>query len=150
MCQKLSLVVAAALLLALPTRLVAGGPPWLAVPIDGLKSENTKTITDLLTAKLKVKLYPPEVFRGVAILENERQPYATLFIKEDIALRDIESALKGSGVSVPRDRMHLFGHVILEIDPKTASPNELLSALEKIDHVSVAKSENTDGRLLVT
>ena len=65
----------AALFLALPTRLLAGGPPWLAVPIDGLTPDNTKATNELLTAKLKDKLYPPEVFRGVAILEHAKQPY---------------------------------------------------------------------------
>jgi hypothetical protein len=150
MCRKLSLVAVATLFLALPTRLLAGGPPWLAVPMDGLNSDNTKATNELLTAKLKDKLYSPDVFRGVAILEHAKQPYATIFIKEDVGLRDIEAALKGSGVSVPRDRLHLFGHAILEIDPQSASPKELLADLAKLDYVTVADSENKDGRLLVS
>lgn len=150
MCRKLSLVAMAALFLAFPTQLHAGGPPWLCLPIDGLTADNSKATNDQLTARLKDKLYPPDVFRGVAMLENAKQHYATLFIKQEVGLRDIDAALKGSGVSIPRDRLHLFGHVTLDIDPQAASPKELLADLEKIDHVSIAKSENKDGSLLVT
>jgi hypothetical protein len=150
MCRKLSLLAAAALFLALPSRLHAGGPPWLCLPIDGLTADNSKATNDLLTAKLKDKLYSPDVFRGVAILQHAKQPYATIFIKEDIGLRDIEAALKGSGVSVPRDRLHLFGHTILEIDSRSDSPKDLLADLAKLDYVTVAESENKDGRLLVS
>jgi hypothetical protein len=150
MSRKLSCLAVATLFLLLPTRLLAGGPPWLTVPIDGLNADNTKAVTEQLSAKLKDKLYPPDVFRGVAILQNRDQSYATLYMKEDVRLHDIETALKGTGVSVPRNRLHLFGHAILEIDSGDRSAKQLLAALEALDHVSVAKSETKDGLLLVT
>jgi hypothetical protein len=146
---KLCLAVAAVLLLV-PTRLLAGGPPWLTVPIDGLKTQNTDAVTKQLTAKLGDKLYPPDVFRGVSILQNRDQSYATLYMKEDVSLRDIETALKGSEVTVPRNRLHLFGHAILEIDAGDTPAKQLLADLEALDHVSVEKSQTKDGLLRVT
>src|SRR5262249_47300773 len=150
MCRRLASYAVVVLVLLIPSRVLAGGPPWLCLPIDGTADENLKATNDLLTAKLQSKLFPPDVFRGLAILQQGVQSYATLFIKEDVSLGEVESALKGSGISVPRDRLQLFGYVTLEIDPRAANTKELLADLDALDHVSIATSENKDGLLLVT
>jgi hypothetical protein len=150
MLRRTSWFAVAAMLLILPTRLLAGGPPWLCLPIDGATDENLKSTNDLLAANLASKVYPADQFAGVAVMQQGAQSYATVFMKEDVSLSEVESALKGTGISVPHDRMHLFGYATLEIDPRKAVPDEVLAALKGLKHVSVAKSETKDGLLVVT
>jgi hypothetical protein len=69
---------------------------------------------------------------------------------KDIGLSEVESALKGSKFSVPRDRLRLFGHVVLEIDAGAASTERLMAEVEGLDYASVEKSEEKNGVLVVT
>jgi hypothetical protein len=71
-------------------------------------------------------------------------------MKADVGLTDIDAALKGSAFSVPRDKLRLFGHVVLRIDGGDASLAQLAAALEAIDTVSVAESRENKDHLLVT
>jgi hypothetical protein len=139
-------VVAAACLL--PTRLIAGGPPWLCLPIDGVTSNNVKACADLLTTKLESKISFHD--REIQIQQHSNQWYLTFYMGEHVELGDVEAALQGSGFSVPRDRLRLFGHVILKIDARTTSPKELLADLDAMNYVSVAGSDDKEDRLLVT
>jgi hypothetical protein len=65
----------------------------------------------------------------------------------DISLGDVEAALKGTKFSVPREKLRLFGHVVLEVDAPKAASEKLVSDLDAIKHVSIEKS-NTKGGLL--
>jgi hypothetical protein len=152
MSPRLPLVAIVAVSLFFPAKVFAGGPPWLVLPIDGVTAENSKACAELLTSKLQDKLWPDAGARerGVRIQEHGRQSYITFYMGEDVGLREIEQALEGSAFKVPRDSLRLFAHVVLEIDARKASPKELLSAIEKMDHVSVAESKNEGEHLLVT
>jgi len=151
MSRKVACFAIVALFLFAPARLMAGGPPWLCLPIAGVTPDNAKQCSDLLTEKLKSK-FSPHLARdkGVELREHAGQWYLTFYMGEDVALRDVDAALKGSRFSVPRDRLRLFGHVILEIDTGKSAAKELLSGLEALSHVSVDKSEHKDKALLVT
>jgi hypothetical protein len=139
----------ALLFLILPARLLAGGPPWLCLPLDGVTAENAGTCGDLLTSKLEDRLWPYEGYeRGVRVQEYKGQWYAAFYLGKHVGLHDVESALRGSDFSVSRDKLRLFGHAILEVE-KSAKPAELLADLEAMSYVSVAESETPEGRLLV-
>jgi hypothetical protein len=138
------------LLFLLPTRVQAGGPPWLSMPLEGVTAENAAACGELLTSKLESKLWPyAGRYRGVLVQEYKGQWYASFFMGENVSLNDVESALKGSDFSVPRQKLRLFGHAILEIE-SAAKPEEVLADLKAVDHVSVAESETAEGRLRVT
>jgi hypothetical protein len=138
------------LFLILPAQLIAGGPPWLCLPLEGVAAENAGACGELLTSKLGDKVWHyPGSERGVRVLEYEGQWYAAFYIGEHVGLHDVESGLMGSEFSVPRNKLRLFGHAILAIE-KAAKPEELLADLEALSHVSVAESETPEGRLLVT
>ena len=141
-------VIAAILL---PAPLFAGGPAWLCLPIDGITADNERSCAALLTTKLDDKLSPyrPKE-REVKLKQHKGQWYLMFFMGKDVALSEVEAALKGSGFSVPRDRLHLFGHVILDIDARGTPHKELVADLEKLSYVSVEKSEAKKDRLLVT
>jgi hypothetical protein len=150
MLRSISFLTVAAVLLLFPTRLLAGGPPWLCLPIDGVTAGNAKACADFLTAELKDKSAGPGWDRGVQIHQHANQWYLTFYMGKDVALSDVEAALKGSSYSIPRDRLRLFGHVILEIDAGKAAPKELLAALDKLDYVSIEKTDDKDNLFLVT
>jgi hypothetical protein len=151
MFQKLSLAAALALSLLAPSRIFAGGPPWLCLPIDGITQDNASACTALIEAKLKDKLWMnPEVRSGAAIHYDGSQAYLTFYMKEDVSLGDIEESLKGSEFSIPRDKIRLFGHVILEVDTEKTPVKEVAAALDAMDHVSIAESDENNGKLLVT
>lgn len=151
MLRTTSFFAVAAVLLLLPAQLLAGGPPWLCLPIDGVTSENVKACTDLLTSKLKTKLSPHvRQNRGFDLRQHSNQWYLTFYMGEDVGLGEVEAAVKGSPFSVPRDKLRLFGHVILQIDARKATPKQLLADLEALDYVSVAESKDKEDLLLVT
>lgn len=151
MLRSFSFSAIAGLLLLFPAPGLAGGPPWLCLPIDGVTPANAQTCADLLTARLEDKLWPhPGRAPGVRLQQHASQWYLTFFMGEDVGLSDVEAALRGSGFAIPRDKLRFFGHVILEIDPAKAPVKELLADLEAIDQVSVAETESKDGLLRVT
>jgi hypothetical protein len=151
MFRTISLFAITALFLLTPARLIAGGPPWLCLPIEGVTFDNAEECGELLTSKLARKLSPyAREYRGVELRKHLDQWYLAFYIGEDVKLREVEAALAGSRFSVPRDKLHLFGHVILEIDARKSTAKDLSANLDALDFVSVAKSEIKDGLLLVT
>jgi hypothetical protein len=152
MCRKLLMVAALAAAALLPGRLIAGGPPWLCLPIDGVTAGNAAACTELINAKLGTKLWKHDgpYAGGATIRRDKDQQYMTFYMQEDIRLSEIEAALKGTEFSIPRDRLRLFGHVILEIDAGQTPPAALLESLGKLDQVSVAESQAEKNLLLVT
>jgi hypothetical protein len=152
MLKNASHIVISALLLLVPSQLIAGGPPWLYLPIDGVTLDNERACIELLTAKLGGKTWPHAGSRSreIQIHQFKTQSYLTFYMGKDVGLAEVESALKGSRFSVPRDKLRLFGHAILEIDTRTAPSKEMLADLEALNFVSVAKSEEKNGHFEVT
>ena len=129
----------------------AGGPPMLCLPIDGVTAENADECTKLLTARLENKLFPKaEEFRSIGIRQVGDQWYLTFYFAEDVALSEVEAALEGSRFSIPRDRLHFFGPVVLEIDAGSTPSKELVAGLEALELISVGESEATPNHLLLT
>jgi hypothetical protein len=151
MCRKTSCLAVAALLLLAPP-LLAGGPAWVSVPIDGVTAENAKAASEELTAKLKSFFPRVEGQRwGIQFPHYRDQTYLVFRIGSEVGLSDIEKALKGTSFSVPREKLHLFGDAILEIDTSTRWPMKLLADLDKrFTYASLAKVDATDGQFLVT
>jgi hypothetical protein len=87
---------------------------------------------------------------GAMIRQDDDQRYLTFFLNEDVSLGEIEAALKGSEFSIPRDRLRVFGHVVLEFDVGKTPSKELVAALDAVDHTSVAESKVENGLCLVT
>jgi hypothetical protein len=129
----------------------AGGPPMLCLPIDGVTAENVDECTKLLAAGLENKLFPgSDDFRPIEVREFGRQWYVTFFFIADVALSDMEAALKGSSYSIPRDRLHFFGHVVLEIDAGATLPKDLLASLDALEYISVGESDTKENRMQLT
>jgi hypothetical protein len=148
---KLLYLAALAQLLWLPSQLTAGGPPWLCLPIDGVTADNAQACTALISAKLEHKLWPKsESLRAAEIHRDADQSYLTFYMQEDIGLAEIEAALQGSEFSIPRERIRLFGHAILEIDPRKVPATELVAALDAIDNVSIDDVDDRKGLLHAT
>lgn len=137
-----------AVCLLFPGRLLAGGPPWLCLPVDGVTSSNADACTALLSAKLESKIWKHN--REIRIQRHEAQSYLSFYLEGDVSLQEIEAALKGSDFSVPRDKLRLFGHAILEIDPGKANLKELVADLEALTYVSVEQTKEREGHLFVT
>jgi hypothetical protein len=130
--------------------LLAGGPPWLCLPVDGVTSENAQACGDLIGKALHDKVWShPDRQSRIDLQEHKNQWYVTLYMQEDVGLHEVESALDGSEFSVPREKLHLFGHVILEIESPNAS-SELLADLDAMNYVSIAESNHKDKLFLVT
>jgi hypothetical protein len=152
MCRKFLVAAALAASALLPGRLIAGGPPWLCIPVDGVTPGNATTCTELINAALGKKLWRRDgpYGGGATIRHDKEQEYLTFYMQEDVRLSEIEAALKGTEFSIPRDLLRLFGHVILEIDARQTPHKALLASLEQLDQVSVAESQSENNVFLVT
>jgi len=150
MIRKFSLLAVVTLFLSFPALAVAGGPPWLCLPLDGVNTANATDCASLLTTKLKGKIWRQSEDPRVKVVQHEDQWYATFPMEESVGLSEVEAALQGSKFSVPRGQLRLFGHVILEIDRKDAAAQDLLSGLKGLSEVSIAETQEKKDRLLVT
>ena len=149
MIRNLSHIVVAAVVLLLPAQLVAGGPPFLCLPVDGVNSENVAACTKLLNSKLEEKFWTHSGRpHGVKLTERANQWYLAFYMGGDVRLSEVQAALEGSEFSIPRDRLQMFGHVILEIDSPLKSRDALLAGLKALPHVSVEDSKKAQKDLL--
>lgn len=144
-------LIAAAAFLLFPGLLMAGGPPRLCLPIDAAAAAPAGSIADVLNEKLPGKLISDNGPYGrTEVVRHRDQNYLAFYFAEDLRLSDVDAALKKAGFHIPRDRLRLFGHAILEFELGDVRPKELLTAIETLDHVAVIKSVSNSGRLLVT
>jgi hypothetical protein len=142
---RLLTITAAAVLFLLPTHAWAGGPPLLCLPIDGATADNADACAQRVAAALG------EGVDRAAMRQNDGQWYLTFHFNRDrVRLSEIDAALKGSPFSVARDKLRLFGDVILEVDVQGAAADKLLADLKTQKHVVVSESKREDGKLLVT
>jgi hypothetical protein len=146
MCGKLFFSAATAAALMLPATLLAGGPPRLCLPIDGVTTgtvdECAGRIADALGKRAEGK---------VVLRENEKQWYVLFhFNAEQVTLAELDQALKGSKFSIPRDKLRLFGHVMLEIRVDEAAQPKLLADLKQVKHLTIEESKRDNGVLFVT
>src|SRR5262245_40940778 len=139
------LALIAAMLFLLPLTVSAGGPPLLCLPIDGATAANADDCATRVAAALGNDIHE------AAMRQNDGQWFLTFHFNRDrVRLADIDAALKGSPFSVPRDKLCLFGDVILEVDVRDAAADKLLADLSTLKLVSVSESKRVDGTLLVT
>jgi hypothetical protein len=151
MYRKLSFVAITAALGLAAGQARAGGPPMLCLPIDGVSAENADECTKLVAAKLENKVFPGNKdFRPIEIRQFGKQWYLTFYFVEDVALSDVEAALQGSSFSIPRDRLHFFGHIVLDIDAGATPPDDLKAGLKSLEYVFVGDSETEQNRILLT
>lgn len=143
--------VVAATLLLLPTGLRAGGPPFLCLPVDGLTSEDVPACTERLNAKLEKQLWAhPGRPTGVKFSQRASQWHLAFYMGSGVRLSEVQAALENSRITIPLDRLRLFGHVILEIDADSAAHQNILTALGSLPHASVEESKTQENLLLVT
>jgi hypothetical protein len=151
MLRQIGWLSAAGLLLLFPPMARAGGPPWICLPIDGVTVQNSQACAELLTTRLADKRWPyagrPA---GVQLHPYQGQWYLTMSMGKDIALGEVEAALKGTGYWLPRDKFRLFGHVVLEIRASSSAIPALLNDLEAMPLVSVAESKAGQEAVQVT
>ena len=128
-----------------PANLMAGGPPRLCLPIDGVTPGNVQTCGELLSKNLASKLWahsdPPERIR---LVQRGEQWYLTFHMGREVALSEVEAALKGSDCSIPREKLRFFGHVTLHFETRGATQERLIADLEQIDNLALdeSKAEN--------
>jgi hypothetical protein len=145
MCAKSLTAVVAALLLS-PAALLAGGPPRLCLPVNGVTADNAN-----VCAKRLADALGDRVVGKVELRENDKQWYAMFhFNCERVALAELDAALKGSPFSIARDNLRFFGHVMLEVRIDEASEQQLLSDLKAVKHLTVEKSERGKCTFFVT
>lgn len=151
MFRNLSISAVVAVVVLIPAQLIAGGPPRLCLPIDGVSADNAQACAKRLTNALGDKLWTHSGrASGIEIHHDKNQSYVTCYLAKPVALSEIEAALKGGNFVIPRDRLRLFGHVILEIDAPKTSPDNLLTDLAAVDYVSVDEWKRDEGILLAT
>jgi hypothetical protein len=149
-------ILAAGILLASIQTVLAGGPPWVPIPIDGVTAENSKACAEKIAAGLKDKIFQrtdfqgAEQYNGVNIGEKNGQRYAMFHIEKDVTLGDVQAALKGSLSSVPLDKLHLFGHVVLEVRADEAQAKRLLADLKSSNQTWIVDSKQNGNTLSVT
>jgi hypothetical protein len=143
---KLSCFAVVGVCLLVPSRIMAGGPPCLWLPIDGVTPDNAEQCARSL-AKALGRTSRDD---GIKMVQDKKQWYARVFLEEDVTLTQIEHALKESEFSIPQRKLRLFGHVVLEVDTGKTQAKELITNLEAIKYVAVAESERKDGILLIT
>jgi hypothetical protein len=151
MARRFYHIIAVAVFL-LPARLMAGGPPFLCLPLDGVTTENVPSCTELLNSKLEKKLIQPESDSryGVKLLKRADQWHLAFYMNDDVRLSDVVDAVSESPFSIPQDRLRLFGHVILEIDAPPESRSALLAGLDALPHVAVEESKTLENLFVVT
>jgi hypothetical protein len=135
--------LAAVLFLVAPAMLLAGGPPWVCLPIEGVNEANAKACAKQLASHLGDRV------DDVMMRQSEQQWYAVVVLDERrLALSDVQAALAGSGFRVPTDQLRLFGHVTLEVD-SAAQATQLREALNAIGFVSVEAQRNMGERMQI-
>lgn len=140
MFQTLSKAVFALAIVLVPAQLLAGGPAWLCVPIDGLTPANQERCTSLLGDALEGSLFTFDNGQpAIKIERHEDQWYATFHLKNDVRLSEMERAFKGSPFSIPRDRLRLFGHVILEIQSSPTAVENVKDQLDALEYIAVSE-----------
>jgi hypothetical protein len=149
--SRKSLLAIVAVLLFSSKSAFAGGPPLLCLPIDGVTADSSDEATALLAERLDKKLFPGSgAYSDVEIREHNGQWYAMLYMREDIALNEIDAALKDTEFSIPREKLRFFGHVVLEIDADQTAAKTLQHELEETSYVSVVETKSKDGHLHLT
>jgi hypothetical protein len=144
MCGKLTLSVVAAALLMSPAPLLAGGLPRLCLPVNGVTADNAKACAKRIADATGIKA------EKVELLENNKQWYALVSVNcEQVALSELDNALKGSPFSIPRDNLRLFGQVVLEVEIGTAREQQLLSDLKTVKHLTIGDTKRDKGVLFV-
>jgi hypothetical protein len=138
--------VTAAISVLIPCQLFAGGPPWLCLPIDGVTADNASQCA----RRLADASGRPLGEDGVEMREEREQWYARISMRKDVTLRQVAEALQDSPFVVPREKLRLFGHAILEIDIGAATADRLLADLEAMEYVAVERSITERGLLVVT
>jgi hypothetical protein len=139
MFQTLSNALFALALVLVPANLLAGGPAWLCVPVDGITSSNQAKCIDLLGDALKGSLFTTDEGKPqIKIERHENQWYATCHLTDDVLLGEVEKALGGSEFSIPRDRMRLFGHVVLEVKSGSEAREAVKTQLDALANVAVS------------
>ena len=145
MCSQFTLTAVAALLLS-PAALLAGGPPRLCLPVSGVTAENAPACAKRLADALGDR-----VVGKVELRENDKQWYAMFqFNCERVTLTELDRALADSPFSVARDKLRLFGHVMLEVRIDEASEQKLLADLKAVKHLTIEKSERGKCTFFVT
>lgn len=145
MCGKLTLSVVAAALWMSPAPLLAGGLPRLCLPVSGVTADNANECAKRIAKVTGIKA------EKVELRENNQQWYALFSVNcEQVTLSVLDTALKGSPFSIPRDNLRLFGQVVLEVEIGTAAEQKLLTDLKAVKYLSVGESQRDKGVLLLT
>lgn len=144
MAPKLVLTALAVALLS-PAALTAGGLPRVCLPVDGVTADNAKACTKLIAGAFGDRA------DRVELRENDEQWYALFSVNAaEVDLGKLDAAFKGGPFSVPRDKLRLFGHAVLEIDIGAASEEKLLTDLKALRNLTVEGAKRDKGVLFVT
>ncbi len=152
---RLMLTPFVAVALCLTTvELMAGGPPRLCLPVDGVTLENAADCAKLLKVKLGDQIVSSRNFSGVQVMPKSEQSYIVLYLDlrkrgDSLSLADIDAAFSGSKFSVPRDKICLFGQVTVELACDEA-PQKLLDQLASRKNIKVVSSKQVKDRHFVT
>jgi len=134
-----------AVLLSLPAIALAGGLPMICLPVSGASSANAEATAQHLAAVLG------EGIERTSMRQNDGRWYLTFhFNRDGVRLAEIEKALAGSGVSIDREAMRMFGDIKLEVQIGEAAGEKLLADLKAIKHATIEETKRDGDMLLVT
>src|SRR5262249_45369730 len=101
MIRSRSPLAVAVTLLMLPVPLLAGGPPLLCLPVDGVTSQNVQACTELLNSKLRNKLSRDrDRVDGIKLFQWKTQWYLAFYMDSDVRLSDVKAALGTGAYSI--------------------------------------------------
>ena len=135
--SRLLSIAAVAVVLSLPTQLIAGGPPRLCLPIDGVTADSGQECTQRLADALGERLYSFSGSPNIQLRQVAGRSYVIMAVRKDVKLSEIDAALKGSPFSVPREKLFLLGPVVLEFDADRTQVDGLRSGLAALGNVQV-------------
>jgi hypothetical protein len=146
MCARFSFSLAASAVLMFQSTVLGGGPPRLCLPVDGVTAATASQCAERIAQALGDRLEGKVVVR-----ENDKQWYVLFhYDARRVTLAELDQALNGSAFSIPRDKLRLFGHVMLEFKVDEAAEQKLLADLKKVKHLTIEESKRDNGMLLVT
>ncbi len=136
--------VLAIAMLATPAQLIAGGPARLCLPINEVTEKNSKECSN------QIKDFLGDRASDVRMQKHKGQWYATIWMREDIQLKDVHDALENSSFSVPSKKLILIGPAQLSIKVRTKYLKGFFEELAAIKGLKIDEQAKDGSNLLIT
>lgn len=131
----------AALLAAAP--LHAGGLPRLCLPVEGVTDANAARCAELLSTALGERRSGGGE-AAVEMRQHRGRHYALMALRREVALSEIEAALRDSDFTIPREQLLVVGMAVVETRFANGRAEAVAAALPE----GLQTAAKQDGRRL--